>query len=534
MSRLKKISPFYLGVLLIFYVAWGNFWHYQSFFNHDESLMVPFKMFDELEKFSPFYLKVWDNFREWMTYKEFLKPMIYFSPLIAGLLFFHFFERAKKIPWASIIFILGPFLFYNLSLNDYRLSLMMIYAVLYLVVYEKSQKWRARNLLLIIMLIVGTFLDYSFLLLAMIDIFSDDKKSERIARGAGALILLGIILYFQQRSLEIIKPKIELLYDQKYFNAPQVLLFYFNAVLEFIGATKSLGVAFVERKVVLHDWGMKLVLLCSLSGFLVRFYRRYFLRAALLICLTALVAFLLTSSSMTIVFAGNYLSTMAFKGTMLFPAFLIMCYGMSKLEVAEFRLNYFVLAVVLLSWMNLINNVQNNISNIHRDESPVFWGIIQNTHLKFASSFTQAYKEDVKKLHPDDRLFVDGLKNINPNVYLEYQQRRNSPATLLDSFVYSQQGQFLKALENLGVLQQNGVISNRAFLEYAGKINAGFEAKLESTIHPLIYELLYKADGFSLAEKVYLLALFQYTNMGNDEVVRMLIHEFGAVFQTKK
>jgi len=130
-------------------------------------------------------------------------------------------------------------------------------------------------------------------------------------------------------------------------------------------------------------------------------------------------------------------------------------------------------------------------------------------------------------------LFCRWCEKYKKDLYLEYQKRRGVSATLLDSFVYFQFGQYLKAMDNLAVLQQGGIISNRAFLEYAGRFNSSFETKLENTIYPLIYELLYKSNAYALAEKVYLLALFQYGNMGNEELVRTLIHEFGSIFKTK-
>jgi len=173
-------------------------------------------------------------------------------------------------------------------------------------------------------------------------------------------------------------------------------------MVEFAGGVKSLGLSFVERRLVIHDLAMKLILLFCFLGFMIRYYKKYLIKIVLAFFVTGLFAYLMTNTSMAIIFSGNYLATISFKAALLYPAFLLMCYALTTLGSHEHRLTLLALFLVILSWLNIANNAQSNISNVHRDEAPVFGGVNQSSHLKFSTLYSQLYSSEMKKLHPDD------------------------------------------------------------------------------------------------------------------------------------
>ncbi len=518
----------------LFYIAWASFVGYKPFYFHDESVVSPFSIYEGLDSMKPLYLKIFMGLQEFLSDKEIVNGLILIVHFFNAMLFFGLFDKKNKIPWATIILIFSPFVFYNLSLQDYRQSFLETLGILYIYVNYFKEDFKFKNIILIVMLMLGILIDYTFILFICLDLFHGTRGRNLYFRILIATVFTSVLVYYDRFSLNSLTPKAELLYMKNSVSIGQYALLFVNAILEFFGGTQSFGIKFVEHKVILRDLFFKIIFLASSFVFVVKFYRKKMIPLLVLILVLFFYNYAIESSSMLLALAGSYCNTISVKAAIFAPAFLGGIYALSNRPEEKKPLVYFCLIIGLVSWINFSNNSSNNIFNVHRNDAPVFWGVLQNPELRFPRTFSQVYPDEVKSLSANEKVFVDGLKNIDRSAYLKYFSDRKKGESLLDVFVYLNQGRFIEAQETLGAISLTGFITKESFLKLASTINSNFERKLRDTIHPLIFELIREKETMSLAESLYVLSLLQYSNIGAVEAKRVLINEFGNVFKPEK
>ncbi len=521
-----------LFITCLFYILWIAFFNYRPYFSHLDSFVSAFSLYDIQGAFEPVKLKTIAIFGDFVIDKKSINSFILFFHLFNSLLFFNFFDKKNKLPIASCLYVLSPFVFYNLSIQDFGHVALETFGICYVFISFSTTSFKNKNILILMLLLFGTLIDYSFLLIFTLDFFYlEERKSFYFRALVVAVFAISLGFYDNRGQLDLLS-RAEIIYQQRNISYPQYFLFFINSFTEFAGGMLSLGISFIETKVHVRDIFFKLLFLISSIYLILRFYRNKIVTILAVFFSIFIFTKFFKSSSLVMALGGVYYNSIAINASVFFPVFLGVCYLVSKKENKELVVFCFVLGIV--AWINLLNNSSNNIINVYRNDAPVFWGLEKHKDLNFNKNFQEIYPQEVKKLSTVEKMFSAGLKNINSKDYEHYVTLRSQPFSVLDVFVYMNKGQFIKSQETLGVLYINNIISKAAYNNLGETINYNFEIKLSETIHPLIFELLTKQETSGVAESVYLLGLLQYSNLRDDVMKGALTHEFGATFKPKK
>ena len=384
------------------------------------------------------------------------------------------------------------------------------------------------------MLLLGVMVDYTFLLFISLDFFYAKKGKDLYLRIFTVAMFATVLFFYDRATSSLVSSRSELLFQKESISMFHYLQFFFNSMLEFLGGTRSLGISFIEHELILRDLFFKIIFLIAGATLAVKYYRKKIIAILSSLLILFVFSFFFESSSSVLILAGVYCNTIAIKAAILIPTFTGIAYALSSRPEEKKALLYFCMIVGLVSWLNFSNNSSNNVVNVHRNDAPVFWGVLQNSNLSFARPFSEVYPEQTKKLDFKDRIFVNGLDKIDNESYAKFMALKNERGSLLDGFVYMNQGEFIKAQESVSASFLTGALTKKSFPLLMDKINSNLEIKLENSIQPLLYELLKDRQTYPLAESLYLISLLHYTEIEKDEIKRTLINEFGYIFKSEK
>jgi hypothetical protein len=318
-SRLVNL----LLVIGLFGIVWSPFLYYKPFYSLDKELNDFFQISETGYFNLSFTLPIFDNYLDDIS--ELAKNILLLSHLFAVILFYWCFDRNSKKPLGTYFFILCPLTFYNLTILDLRQPISSVVAVIYIFCQLKDS-FKFKNILLCLLMLLGLFIDRSFVLIVLADLFFSTKKRESFLRCLVALIAFVILNYYESMSTSSLHRFAAYHFDRSNFSLGFYIKSFLSKTTDFFLGKAAFGISIFENEILFkYLFGKILLGIVVGVGFLkLKMHNLKLAFSYIIFFLILLIAYLyLNNSSYAVIRDGLYLNNMSFKASVLFSTFLI-------------------------------------------------------------------------------------------------------------------------------------------------------------------------------------------------------------------
>jgi hypothetical protein len=512
-------------ILSLFYIAWSPFFLYKNFFFFDEEryyyfLTLPSETFSFLSSLFIFKFLHGEE-----TRNEVAKFIILGLHLFNCFLYFFLFEKKKEKILGSAFLIFCPLVFYDISILDIRQSFIHSLAIFYFYISFNRDHFKYSDIITIGITFIGLYVDYSFLVVVMSDVFLNRFKKIALQRFVFSLAMFALFSWYEAFFWGQFKYKDAFLFEKNF--SLSYLGQFSSSLVDFITGFGGFGLRVFENDDYpagqMYAFGVIFVIAVIVVNTIIKKYYSSFLYVTGYILSILLICYF-SGGNLGLIMRGQYWSDIVFKSSVWFCLFLM--YSLLLSEIIETKKQFIVVlgfATLAFAWVNLLPNISDNTVRIKRKDAPVFWSLAANQSLRFQTNFSEEYPVIYKNLTSKSKIPVNGLEYpADPAVV------QKLPILLKYDFYFDQR-LYSQSLINLNLALLNGVISKELYQEYLIYIKGRWSDELKRTIKPLMFEVL--SVNKPAANSLYLLSLLHFTEMQDLAMKKDLINEFDHVFK---